>query len=188
MEFNKPASRIFSTKQPSSGKPHTRIEGRLKITGRAPMAAYERHDVVSGQLAVGYPLGSTIAKGRIISMDTAAAQLSSGRSCYNAGNGSITALGFYNVARLFSGNEVQHYHQAIAVVVAETFEQARSAAALIKTSYETEEGDYDLDAAFKKLQGSGEAYVPMWAMLRLPSGMPPLSSMSFITRRPTATQ
>ncbi|MGI4951814.1 MAG: aldehyde oxidoreductase molybdenum-binding subunit PaoC, partial [Janthinobacterium lividum] len=49
-----------------------------------------------------------------------------------------------NVASLFGGNEVQHYHQAIAVVVAETFEQARSAAMLIRTDYTGAPGKYDL--------------------------------------------
>ncbi|NKJ94690.1 molybdopterin-dependent oxidoreductase [Rhizobium leguminosarum bv. viciae] len=155
MEFNKPADQNIFDQATIIGKPHTRIEGRLKVTGRAPYA-YERHDVVSGQL-VGYPLGSTIAKGRIISMDTAAARAAPGVvAVVTTLEMEALPLGFYNVARLFGGNEVQHYHQAIAVVVAETFEQARSAAALIKTSYETEEGDYDLDAAFKKLQGSGK--------------------------------
>jgi xanthine dehydrogenase YagR molybdenum-binding subunit len=65
--------------------------------------------------------------------------------------------GMNNVARLFGGNEVQHYHQAIAVVVAETFEQARAAAALIDVTYEEgEAADLDLDAAFRRVEGSGE--------------------------------
>jgi hypothetical protein len=62
----------------------------------------------------------------------------------------------YNVARLFGGNVVEHYHQAIAVVVAETFEQARAAAALIGVTYEEDEADFDLDAAFERLEGTGE--------------------------------
>ncbi|KAA9384112.1 aldehyde oxidoreductase molybdenum-binding subunit PaoC [Neorhizobium galegae] len=155
MEFNKPADENIFDKATVIGKPHTRIEGRLKVAGRAPYA-YERHDVVSGQL-VGYPVGSTIAKGRIVSMDTAAARAAPGVvAVVTTLEIEALPLGFYNVARLFGGNEIQHYHQAIAVVVAETFEQARSAAALIKTSYETEKGDYDLKAAFKKLEGSGK--------------------------------
>jgi hypothetical protein len=43
--------------------------------------------------------------------------------------------GNFNTARLLGGPEMQHYHQAVAVVVAETFEQARAAAALIKVDY-----------------------------------------------------
>ena len=55
--------------------------------------------------------------------------------------------GKYNTANLFGGDEVQHYHQAIAVVVAETFEQARAASALIKVAYTEEKGSFDLKAA-----------------------------------------
>ncbi|MBB3649293.1 xanthine dehydrogenase YagR molybdenum-binding subunit [Rhizobium sp. BK619] len=155
MEFNQPADQNIFDQATIIGKPHQRIEGRLKVTGRAPYA-YERHDVVNNQL-VGYPLGSTISKGRITSMDTTAARAAPGVvAVVTTLEMEPLPLGFYNVARLFGGNEVQHYHQAIAVVVAKTFEQARSAAALIKTSYEIEEGDYDLDAVFRLVQGSGK--------------------------------
>jgi CO/xanthine dehydrogenase Mo-binding subunit len=47
---------------------------------------------------------------------------------------------------LFGGPEVAHYHQAIACVVAETFEQARAAAALIRTRYERGKGRFDFPA------------------------------------------
>jgi xanthine dehydrogenase YagR molybdenum-binding subunit len=42
---------------------------------------------------------------------------------------------------------VVHYHQAIAVVVADSFEQARAAAALIRTDYARSPGQFDLAAA-----------------------------------------
>ena len=51
-----------------------------------------------------------------------------------------------NAAFLFGGPVIQHYHQAIAVVVAETFEQARAAAFLIRADYDVEAGRYDLTA------------------------------------------
>jgi xanthine dehydrogenase YagR molybdenum-binding subunit len=35
--------------------------------------------------------------------------------------------GDMNFAKLLAGPEVEHYHQAVALVVAETFEQARAA-------------------------------------------------------------
>lgn len=155
MEFNEPAGQNIFDRATIVGKPHRRIEGPLKVTGTAPYA-YERHDVVAGQL-VGYPVGSTIAKGRITSIDTSAAHSAPGVAAI------VTTLeidplplGFLNVARLFGGNEVQHYHQAVAVVVAETLEQARAAAALVKVTYEPEKSDFDLDAAFERLQGTGK--------------------------------
>ena len=55
--------------------------------------------------------------------------------------------GKYNVAPLLAGPEVQHYHQAVGLVVAETFEQARAAAALVQVRYEPAKGAFDLAAA-----------------------------------------
>ena len=52
--------------------------------------------------------------------------------------------GKYNTAKLLGGPQIDHYHQAVAVVVAETFEQARSAAELIKVDYEQAKGSFDL--------------------------------------------
>ncbi len=57
--------------------------------------------------------------------------------------------GKFNTAKLFGGNQIQHYHQAIAVVVAETFEQARAAAALVQVDYAEDKGSYDLKEAMK---------------------------------------
>src|SRR4051812_21514729 len=54
--------------------------------------------------------------------------------------------GRMNYAYLFGGPVVQHYHQAIAIVVAETFEQARAAAYLIDVGYAPEPGKFDLAA------------------------------------------
>ena len=42
---------------------------------------------------------------------------------------------------------MQHYHQAVAVVVARTFEEARAAASKIKVRYAAEPGAYDLAKA-----------------------------------------
>ena len=47
---------------------------------------------------------------------------------------------------MLGGPEIQHYHQAIALVVAETFEQAR-AAALLRIDYVRVQGAFDLAAA-----------------------------------------
>ncbi len=52
--------------------------------------------------------------------------------------------GKLNTAKLLGGPEIQHYHQAIAVVVAETFEQARAAAQLLRVDYVREQGAFDL--------------------------------------------
>ena len=80
--------------------------------------------------AHGYIVGSAIAKGRIVSMDLAAARAAPGvLAIVTAENAGKLGKGTFNTARLLGGPEIQHYHQAIAVVVAETFEQARAAGA-----------------------------------------------------------
>jgi xanthine dehydrogenase YagR molybdenum-binding subunit len=125
------------------GKPVSRIDGPLKVTGTAPYA-YERHDVAQNQ-AHGYVVGSAIAKGRIKSIDLGDAKASPGvLAIVTAENAGKLDKGNLNVARLLGGPEIQHYHQAIAVVVAETFEQARAAAQLVRVDYVREQGAFDL--------------------------------------------
>tara|TARA_R110001599_G_scaffold183610_1_gene376959 strand:+ start:2082 stop:4271 length:2190 start_codon:yes stop_codon:yes gene_type:complete len=155
MDFNQSTEDNLFDQARIIGKPHARIDGALKVTGSAPYA-YERHDVVANQL-VGYPLCATIAKGRITHMDASAARAASGVVAV------VTTLEIEpldrsenNVARLFGGDAIEHYHQAIAVVVADTLEQARGAAGLIEVSYEEEQGVFDLEAAWDRLQGTGE--------------------------------
>src|SRR3989442_2170335 len=128
------------------GQPVDRIDGPLKTTGTAPYA-YERHDVVANQ-AYGYVVGSAIAKGRIKSIDLGAAKAAPGvLAIVTADNAGKLDKGNLNIARLLGGPEIQHYHQAIAVVVAETFEQARAAAQLVHVDYIREQGAFDLASA-----------------------------------------
>jgi len=148
MKFDQPAGQNPIDQLKVVGKPTDRIDGKYKTTGTAPYA-YERHDVVPNQ-AYGYVLGSSIAKGRIRAIDTAAAKAAPGVV------GVVTTLehprlerGMMNAAYLFGGDEIQHYHQAVAVVVAETFEQARAAAFLVTVDYAPEAGKFDLAAEAK---------------------------------------
>jgi xanthine dehydrogenase YagR molybdenum-binding subunit len=155
MKFDTPATVNPIDQLRVVGKPTDRIDGKFKTTGTAPYA-YERHDVVANQ-AYGFILGSAIPKGRIASMDLAEAKASAGVLAI------VTALdvprlgrGRMNYAYLFGGAEIQHYHQAIAIVVAETFEQARAAASLIRVDYTPVAGRFDLaaDAANAPLAGN----------------------------------
>ena len=146
MKFDTPATTNPIDRMKVVGQPVSRIDGELKTTGRA-VYAYEWNAPDIGH-AYGYPLGAAIAKGRVQSMDVSAAMNAPGVLTV------VTTLdvgerkkGKLNTVKLFGGSEVQHYHQAIAVVVAETFEQARAAAALIKVQYLEETGVFDLKAA-----------------------------------------
>jgi len=146
MKFTKPATTNPIDRMQVVGKPIDRVDGALKTTGQAPYA-YEQHKVAPNA-AYGYVIGAGIAKGRIVSMDLAAARRASGViAIVNAENAGTLAKGKFNTAKLLGGPEIQHYHQAIALVVAETFEQARAAAALVKVQYAKEDGVYDLAKA-----------------------------------------
>src|SRR5215208_585361 len=145
MKFDTPATTNPIDQLKVIGKPTDLIDGPLKTTGTAPYA-YERHNVVANQ-AYGYVVGSAIAKGRIKSIDLGAARAAPGvLAIVTAENAGKLGKGERNTARLLGGPEIEHYHQAIAVVVAETFEQARAAAQLVDVEYVKAEGAFDLEA------------------------------------------
>jgi xanthine dehydrogenase YagR molybdenum-binding subunit len=159
MKFDAPAGRNPIDQMKVIGKPADRVDGPHKVTGAAPYA-YERNDVAPNA-AYGYMVGSAIAKGTINRIDTAAAKSAPGVLTV------VTTLdvakpikGGQNTATLFGGAKVQHYHQAVAIVVAETFEQARAAANLVRVDYARAPGKFDLakEAPNAPLEGgsSGE--------------------------------
>lgn len=143
MKFDTPASTNPIDQLKVVGKATPRIDGKLKTTGQAHYA-YEHHDVVPNQ-AYGYVVTSAIAKGRIGSMNLEAANAAPGViGIVTAASAGKLGKGKYNTATLLGGPEIQHYHQAIALVVAESFEQARTAAQLVQVEYLRTNGKYDL--------------------------------------------
>ena len=137
------------------GQPLSRIDGALKTTGNAPYA-YEHHKDVPNA-AHGFVVGSTIAKGRIASIDIEAARRAPGvLAVVTAANAGKLDKGNMNTAHLLAGPNIEHYHQAVALVVAETFEQARAAAGLVKVNYTVQKGRFDLAAE------KGNAVKPTW--------------------------
>ena len=151
MKFDTPAATNPIDQLKVIGKPVDRIDGPMKTTGTARYA-YEQHEAAPNA-AYGYVVGATIAKGRIASMELDAARRSPGViAIVTAQNAGKLEKGDYNTAKLLAGPEVQHYHQAVAVVVAETFEQARAAAHLVKVNYTEQKGEYDLEKAKGKAQ------------------------------------
>ena len=131
------------------GKAVDRVEGKLKTTGTAPYA-YERHDVAPNA-AYGYVVASTIAKGKIASIDVSSAKAAPGvLAVVTASDAGPLNKAGRNTARLLAGPDVQHYHQAVALVVADTFEQARAAAQLVRVQYIKAMGSFELAAAKDK--------------------------------------
>jgi xanthine dehydrogenase YagR molybdenum-binding subunit len=150
MKFTTPATTNPIDRLAVVGKPLDRIDGRLKTTGTAPYA-YEQP---VPHAAYGYVIGAGIAKGRIAAIDSAAAKRAPGvLAVVTYENAGPIGLGNANTAKLLGGPEIAHYHQAIAVVVAETFEQARVAASLVRVDYVKAAGNFDL-------AGSRAASVP----------------------------
>ncbi len=143
MKFDTPATDNPIDQMKVVGRAHDRIDGPLKTTGTAPYA-YEWQNEVPGA-AYGYVLGAAIAKGRITAMDLHDAESAPGvLAIVTAANAGKLGKGDMNAATLLGGPQIEHYHQAIAVVVAETFEQARAAASLINVEYQREQGAYSL--------------------------------------------
>lgn len=160
MKFDTPAGANPIDRAQVIGRATDRIDGPAKVTGTAPYA-YERHDVAPNA-AYGWIVGATIATGRISRIDTKAASTAPGVitivTYENAGKlGKAKA----HTASMLAGPEVQHYDQAVALVVAETFEQARSAAKLVRVDYAPRQGRFDLAAqqgsAVKKEGGGSPA-------------------------------
>ena len=154
MEMSVPAARnpIDENRQGLIGKPIDRVEGRLKVMGKA---AYSHEVQEGGPAACGFIVEATIAKGTVAEIDTAAAEKAPGvllvlthKNAPKQGAwGPLDAADRYaRASPQLGSNRVEHYGQAVAFVVAQTFEQARSASRLIKIKYESQAGDYDLAA------------------------------------------
>lgn len=140
------------------GKPLDRVDAFLKVTGKAKYAA----EFNPKNMAYGFPVRATIGKGSIASFDTDAAQKTSGvlqiLTHDNAPKlkvldpAEIKEAGFSNGENLvpLQDNKVHYFGQHIALVIAETYEQARSAAALVKVAYHKETPATDLKTELPK--------------------------------------
>ncbi|SFN80755.1 aldehyde oxidoreductase molybdenum-binding subunit PaoC [Sphingomonas sp. OK281] len=146
MKFDTPATANPTDRMKVLGQPLDRVDGKLKTTGTAHYA-YERNDVAPNA-AYGYILGAAIAKGRIESIDDADAKAAPGvLAVVTYQNAGKLGKAKNHTARMLAGPDVQHYDQAVAVVVAETFEQARAATKLLRVTYARTAGNFDLAAS-----------------------------------------
>ncbi|MDA7415010.1 xanthine dehydrogenase family protein molybdopterin-binding subunit [Xenophilus arseniciresistens] len=137
------------------GQPTERVDGARKATGSAPYAGEWQEEAPDA--AFGWVLGAGIAKGRIAHMDLEAARAAPGvLAIVTADSAGPLHKASRNTARLLGGPAIAHYHQAIAVVMAGTLEQARAAAALIDVRYEAEPGRFDLAQARADAPLAGE--------------------------------
>ncbi len=134
----------------SIGQPLTRREGVLKTTGAARYAA-DNHPpgMVYAVLAV-----SSIARGRVATLDVAAARAHPGViEVMTPANAPKLALDpdaklhpFMFCMDLLQNDHVRYANQPIAVVVADTLEAATEGATLLAPRYETQPARVDLDS------------------------------------------
>ena len=160
MKFSTPATTNPIDQLKVIGRPVDRIDGPLKTCGAAPYA-YEQHQAAPNA-AYGHVVGAAIAKGRIVSIDLTDARRAPGViAIVTAETAGKLGKGKFNTAKLLGGPDIEHYHQAIALVVAETFEQARAAAHLVRVKYDKQKGKFDLakakDGASKPKDGDPDS-------------------------------
>jgi xanthine dehydrogenase YagR molybdenum-binding subunit len=132
------------------GRPVSRVDGRQKVTGTATYAA--EFDVPG--LAHGVIVRSTVANGSIASIDSAAAERAPGvlavlthrnapRLAYRPHKAGVDP----NVGErlhVLQDDRVSHQGQPIALVIAETLEQATHAATLVQVTYTEEAAATDI--------------------------------------------
>ena len=124
---------------PAIGAPQTRVDGPLKVTGGARYAA----DWVVPGLAYGYIVESTIANGRVRSLDTARARRQAGVIAIMTSENAMRvnpAAQKENDRNLTVLQEdiVRYDRQPIAVVIADSFARAKYAASLVGVTYAAE--------------------------------------------------
>ncbi len=126
------------------GQPVSRVDGRAKVTGHAAYAGEFRPDGLAHAAVV----TATIPAGRVRALFTDAAEASPGVLLV-ASHHNAPRLPYNSMAqrpqvdpqsgdqlRVLQGPDVLFNGQPIAVVVAETFEQATHAAALVRVEYD----------------------------------------------------
>ena len=152
MEMSDPApcNPLDDNRQGLIGKSIERVDGMLKVTGKAAYAyeVRERHPA-----AYGFIVEATIATGVVSDIDTRSAERAPGvllvMTHKNApAQGAWGPLDmkdrYARAAPQLGGDRIVHYGQAVAFVVARSFEQARCAARMVKVSYEPAQGEYVL--------------------------------------------
>ena len=139
----------------SIGMPVSRVDGRDKVMGRAKYAAEHLPEAAGEPLLYGVVVNSTIARGKVLSIDSSAAMAVPGMvdvithenrpsmSRFDLMHKDMTAPGGSPFRPLYD-NKVRYSGQPLALVVAETFEAARHAAGLLNIDYDVDNHQTDI--------------------------------------------
>jgi xanthine dehydrogenase YagR molybdenum-binding subunit len=133
------------------GKPQPRVDGPQKVSGLA-MYATDHH---FPDLLYAVPVEATIANGRVLKVDTAAAEKMPGvRAIFHRANigkifRSVKGKGFENICierrPPFEDDIVRYYGQYVALAVADTFEAAKAAADAVLVTYDKQDSNVETD-------------------------------------------
>src|SRR5216683_1738942 len=143
------------------GLPLDRVDGRLKVTGRA---TYAFEYAAQGGAAYGVIVPATIGKGRVVAVHVRDAQRAPGvRLVLTKDNAPPqTPWGpvdlpdrFARAEPALDTDEVRYFGFPVAFVVADTFEQATAAAALVGVRYASLPSDYDFHSAAPRAENPG---------------------------------
>jgi xanthine dehydrogenase YagR molybdenum-binding subunit len=126
------------------GDPLARVDGPAKVTGRAKYAA---EFPVRG-LAYASQVVSTIPRGRITALDTAQAERAPGVIAVITPKNALKLAKPERRLTVLQDDQVFYQNQPIAVVVAETFEQAKYAGSLVRAQYQTAPAKLDFLGGF----------------------------------------
>jgi xanthine dehydrogenase YagR molybdenum-binding subunit len=135
------------------GLPLNRVDGPLKVTGKAPYA-YEY--AAQGEALYGVIVPASIGKGQVVAVDVEAAESAPGvRLVLTKDNapaqhpfGPVDLPDrFARAMPALNNDDVPYFGFPVAFVVADTLEQATAAAALVRVRYAPAGGTYDLQAA-----------------------------------------
>jgi len=123
------------------GRGLPRVDGPLKVSGKAQYAS----DFHFPGLLYAVPVEATIASGKVVKLDTAAAEKMPGvRAIFHRQNigkifRSTQGQGFEGICEErrppFEDDVVRYYGQYVALAVADTFETAKAAADAVRATY-----------------------------------------------------
>lgn len=150
------------------GQPISRVDGPVKVTGRATYAYEYWQDEAP---LYGVIVTATIGRGRIQEIDVSHAQRSPGvravvthqNTPAQGARDESSPAPYWRARPTLASPHIGHYGEPVALVVAATLEQAQAAANLVRMAYAAEPGHFDFMANAER------AYAPKQLTFGLPT-------------------
>ena len=150
------------------GDPLSRLDGPVKVTGRATYA-YEHQE--NEPPLYGIIVAATIGRGRVQAIDASRARELPGVQAVithedapdQAPRDESHPLPYWRARPTLASPQIGHYGEPVALVVAATLEQAQAAANLVQIAYAADPGNFDFMANAER------AYAPKQLIFGLPT-------------------